>query len=71
MLGFDSAIKSDMVFRDLVLAQIIEPIIKLDTIRVLSEVGVEPWRRPPLRVPDAEFTYAIAGFKASITAPER
>jgi Transposase DDE domain len=42
VLGFESATKGDNVFRDLVLARIIEPTSKLDTERVLSEVGVVP-----------------------------
>ncbi len=41
ILGFESATKGDNVFRDLVLARIIEPTSKSDTGRVLSEVGVE------------------------------
>lgn len=39
-LGFESATENDTVFRDLVLARIIEPTSKLDTIRVLGEVGI-------------------------------
>jgi hypothetical protein len=42
ILGFESAAKGDNVFRDLVLARIIEPSSKIDAERVLSEVGVEP-----------------------------
>jgi hypothetical protein len=42
VLGFESVAKGDNVFRDLVLARIIEPTSKLDAGRVLSEVGVEP-----------------------------
>jgi hypothetical protein len=42
LLGFQSATKGDNVFRDLVLARIIEPTSKLDAARVISEVGVEP-----------------------------
>ena len=42
LLGFESATKGDTVFRDLVLARIIEPSSKLDAARVISEVGVEP-----------------------------
>ena len=41
VLGFESATKGDNVFRDLVLARIIEPTSKIDAERVLSEVGVE------------------------------
>jgi hypothetical protein len=42
ILGFESATKGDDVFRDLVLARIIEPTSKIDAERVLSEVGVGP-----------------------------
>jgi hypothetical protein len=42
VLGFESVTKGDRVFRDLVLARIIEPTSKLDAERVLTEVGVEP-----------------------------
>jgi hypothetical protein len=42
ILGFESATKGDTVFRDLVLARIIEPSSKIDAARVLTEVGVEP-----------------------------
>jgi hypothetical protein len=41
-LGFESVTKGDNVFRDLVLARIIELTSKIDAGRVLSEVGVEP-----------------------------
>jgi hypothetical protein len=41
-LGFDRALGGDPVFRDLVLARIIEPTSKVDSLRVLSETGVEP-----------------------------
>lgn len=39
-LGFDTAV-NDTVFRDLVIARIIEPASKLDTIRILSNLGLE------------------------------
>ena len=39
-LGFDVAAGEDEVFRDLVLARIIEPTSKFDSLRVLNEVGV-------------------------------
>ncbi len=42
ILGFESATKSDTVFRDLVLARIIEPSSKIDAERVLSEVVASP-----------------------------
>src|SRR4051794_19335398 len=38
ILGFESATKGDNVFRDLVLARIIEPTSKIDAERVLAEV---------------------------------
>jgi hypothetical protein len=41
VLGFESVAKGDNVFRDLVLARIIEPTSKVDASRVLTEVGVE------------------------------
>ena len=40
-LGFDKATDGDEVFRALVLARIIEPTSKLDSLRVLGEAGVE------------------------------
>jgi hypothetical protein len=39
-LGFDRAAGGDEVFRDLVLARIIEPVSKVDSLRVLEEAGV-------------------------------
>jgi hypothetical protein len=42
VLGFDRAAGGDEVFRQLVLARIIEPTSKLDSLRVLEEVGVDP-----------------------------
>ena len=41
VLGLESATKADNVFRDLVLARIIEPTSKIDAARVLTEVGVD------------------------------
>jgi hypothetical protein len=40
VLGFEAAAGRDEVFRDLVLARIVEPTSKLDAARVLEEVGV-------------------------------
>jgi hypothetical protein len=40
MLGLDAAADGDAVFRDLVLARIIEPTSKADSLRVLAETGV-------------------------------
>jgi Transposase DDE domain len=42
VLGFWQATGKDEVFRDLVLARIIEPVSKLDSLRVLEEAGVAP-----------------------------
>jgi hypothetical protein len=42
VLGFDTATGGDAVLRDLVLSRIIEPTSKADSLRVLSETGVEP-----------------------------
>jgi hypothetical protein len=42
VLGFGRASGGDEVFRDLVLARIIEPVSKLDSLRVLEEAGVAP-----------------------------
>jgi len=42
VLGFEDAAGGDEVFRHLVLARIIEPVSKLDSLRVLEEAGVEP-----------------------------
>jgi hypothetical protein len=39
-LGFETACGDDEVFRALVLARVVEPVSKLDTIRVLEEIGV-------------------------------
>jgi len=41
-LGFAAASSGDEVFRSLVLARLIEPASKLDTIRVLTELGIDP-----------------------------
>ncbi|WP_041788082.1 IS1634 family transposase [Mycolicibacterium gilvum] len=42
VLGFEKAAGGDEVFRDLVLARIIEPTSKIDSLRVLAEAGVVP-----------------------------
>jgi len=42
VLGLDGAASGDDVFRQLVLARIIEPASKLDSLRVLEETGVAP-----------------------------
>jgi len=50
VLGFDEAGRCDELFRQLILARIIEPTSKQDSLRVLEEVGVQQVRphRPPL-----------------------
>jgi hypothetical protein len=40
-LGLDEAVGGDAVFRQLVLARIIEPTSKQDSLRVLAETGIE------------------------------
>lgn len=42
VLGFETAARRDEVFRLLVLARIIEPTSKLDSLRVLAEAGIAP-----------------------------
>ncbi len=41
VLGFDAATGGDRVFGDLVLARIIEPTSKADSLRVLAETGID------------------------------
>jgi hypothetical protein len=41
-LGFGAVAKGDRVFRDLVVARIVEPTSKVDSLRVIEEVGVAP-----------------------------
>lgn len=41
-LGFDTATDGDEVFRHLVLARVIEPTSKHDSLRVLEEAGITP-----------------------------
>jgi hypothetical protein len=65
-LGLDHAAGSDEVFRDLVLARIIEPTSKQDSLRVLCEVGVEPvsYRNVTRRLP----VFAKPTFRQSLSA---
>jgi hypothetical protein len=63
VLGFDEAAGFDEVFRALVLACIIEPTSKLDSLRVLEEVGVDP---PAYRTPGP----SVAGVRRSVVAQE-
>jgi hypothetical protein len=48
-LGFGQASGGDEVFRQLVLARIIEPVSKLDSLRVLEEAGIAPVSYATLR----------------------
>jgi Transposase DDE domain len=41
-IGLDEAAGRDRVFRDLILARIIEPTSKLDSLRVIAEAGMDP-----------------------------
>lgn len=65
-LGFGVKTNGDSVFRDLVLARIIDPTSKLDSLRVLGEVGVDTASYATLkrRLP----TYAAPGWRAELAA---
>jgi hypothetical protein len=65
-LGFDRVAGADDVFRQLVLARIIEPTSKADSLRVLGEVGVSAPSYPTLnrRLPG----YAPDAFAAGLAA---
>jgi hypothetical protein len=66
VLGFDRAAGGDEVFRDLVLARIIEPASKLDSLRVLEEAGaaVTSYRTVLRRLPG----YAKETFRQQLSA---
>jgi len=66
VLGLDRAAGGDEVFRDLVLARIIEPTSKADSLRVLAETGVDTvtYRTLTRRLP----SYAKASFRAALSA---
>jgi hypothetical protein len=65
-LGFDTVAGGDTVFRDLVLARIIEPTSKLDSLRVLAEVGGDPvsYRTVERRLP----VYAQPSWRQGLAA---
>jgi Transposase DDE domain len=65
-LGFDHAADGDEVFRHLVLARIIEPTSKLDSLRVLEEAGIAAvsYRTIKRRLP----IYSREGFRESLAA---
>jgi len=66
VLGFDQAATGDEVFFQLVLARIIEPVSKLDSLRVLEEAGVGAPSYPTLkrRLP----AYAKEPFRQRLSA---
>jgi hypothetical protein len=65
-LGFAAAAGGDEVFRQLVLARIIEPTSKLDSLRVLEEAGIVPvsYRTLKRRLPD----YAAEAWRERLAA---
>ena len=65
-LGFEAATDGDEVFRQLVLARLVEPTSKLDTIRVLTELGIQAagYRTIFRRLP----TYATAQWRQGLEA---
>jgi hypothetical protein len=65
VLGFDKATCGDEAFRQLVLARIIEPTSKADSLRVIEETGVMPVSYPTLnrRLP----AFAKAGFRQALS----
>jgi len=66
VLGFDRAAGADEVFAQLVLARIIEPVSKLDSLRVLEEAGAAPasYRTVKRRLP----VYARDSWRRQISA---
>jgi hypothetical protein len=66
VLGFDAAARGDEVFRGLVLARIIEPVSKLDSLRVLEEAGAAAasYRTVLRRLP----AYAKEAFRQELSA---
>jgi hypothetical protein len=65
-LGLDAAAGGDTVFRQLVLARVIEPTGKMDSLRVLTEVGLVPASYPTLerRLP----LYAQSSWRHGVAA---
>jgi hypothetical protein len=66
LLGFARAAGGDEVFRQLVLARIIEPTSKQDSLRVLAEVGVDTVSYPTLN--RHLRGYAAEGFRRKLAA---
>jgi hypothetical protein len=67
VLGLEAAADGDDVFRHLVLARIIEPVSKLDSVRVLEEAGVAPvsYQTIERRLP----TYAEEAWRQRLSRP--
>lgn len=65
VLGFDKATGRDQVFEALVLGRLIEPTSKLDTVRVLEEVGVPAPSYPTINRRLA--TYAKPEWRAKLS----
>lgn len=65
-LGFDTAAEGDEVFKQLVLGRVVEPASKLDTLRVIEEIGLEPvaYRTLTRRLK----TYATGGWRRRLAA---
>lgn len=65
ILGFDEAAAGDEVFRQLVLARIIEPTGKADALRVIEETGITAVSYPTLnrRLP----VFAKPGFRQALS----
>jgi len=66
ILGFDEAADGDEAFRQLVLARIIEPTSKADSLRVIEETGIAPVSYPTLnrRLP----VFAKPSFRQALSA---
>jgi hypothetical protein len=66
LLGFARAAGGDEVFRQLVLARIVEPTSKQDSLRVLAEVGVDAVSYPTLN--RHLRGYSVEGFRRKLAA---
>jgi hypothetical protein len=72
VLGFAGATGGDEVFAQLVLARIIEPVSKLDSLRVLEEAGAVGGDGGPAQVapqPGVALAFAGAGAGAGLDGP--
>src|SRR5690606_18025491 len=65
-LGFEDVAGGDEVFRHLVLARLIEPTSKLDSLRVIEETGLAPVSYATLKRRLAR--YAKPGFRQKLAA---